>query len=835
MTVFAQLSGHKKLLSGVDSFYMAPDSTEIPISTDNWEPEGRTDFYSGGMPSVLHASRDVLQSMSAFHFSAVHFQARGLGSYATDCLINGMDMRDPETGKIPWSAWSALMDVFRKNISVSGPISSTEGLGGVSGLQSFDVRSLAQRDRIQIVSVVSNRQYRQKWSIQLHSLLKKGWRFSAHWVYRYSEKGAAAGTYAKENAWYLAADKALQDGHTFSLLFFGSAGQRAKQSPVLPELKELSGDVYNAYWGYQANRIRNANVISGLQPVLLLQDEHRLGPQSVLTFTIGSILSDQEQTALNWYDAPDPRPDYYRNLPSFQKDSALRQQTAVAYRQDINLRQINWERLYAINRQAAGWSASFGIPGQLRAHYILEARHRRTLHTNMAVRFHTVTAKGLTIAAGLSANWYRSRYFKTLDDLLGGDYYLDWNSFAERARPGNRDVLQNDLSYPDRLVKYGATFGYHYRITGRKEDMWVQVDRPGRTVDISCGVSFTRSQFEREGLMRNGLFPYSSYGRSITFRFATYVFKTGLVYKFNGKEYLYLQARTESVPPLPDAVFLSPAISNQVQDIVHTGRLNAMELGFYRNAPGFGWRSSFYYTTLAGGMDVLSFYHDGYGNLVHYAMRDIAERHIGLETGMRLDLSEHWQWQIATAIGRYVYADRIPVTVSADTDAGLWEKTKVYARNYRIGGTPQEAYGTEIHYQSGSGWYGSISASLFRQQWLQFNPFRRTEAALQGVSNDAAIRERILEQTLLPDQFLLDFSGGSSFNLGSPSGKQHTSGKILSLFVSVRNLLNKRDLITGGFEQLRFDINEKNPEKFPPKFFFGQGINYSVHLRLRLF
>ncbi|HVZ24977.1 MAG TPA: hypothetical protein VG842_02925, partial [Sediminibacterium sp.] len=271
MTVLGQSRDDRRLSAKQDSLYMLSDSAELSIPTDNWEPEGKTDFYAAGLPPLLHAGQDVLQAMSAFQFSAVHFQARGLGSYATDCLINGIDMRDPETGRIPWSAWSALMDVFRKSVVVSGPFLATEGFGGVTGLQSFDIRPLAQRDRMQIVQVVSNRQYRNKWSIQWQGLLKKGWRISAHWVYRFSEQGAVPGTYAKENAWYWGADKALSDGHTLSILFFGNAGQRAKQSPALLELRELSAENYNAYWGYQAGRIRNANLVTSLQPVLLLQ------------------------------------------------------------------------------------------------------------------------------------------------------------------------------------------------------------------------------------------------------------------------------------------------------------------------------------------------------------------------------------------------------------------------------------------------------------------------------------------------------------------------------------------------------------------------------------
>jgi hypothetical protein len=38
---------------------------------------------------------------------------------------------------------------------------------------------------------------------------------------------------------------------------------------------------------------------------------------------------------------------------------------------------------------------------------------------------------------------------------------------------------------------------------------------------------------------------------------------------------------------------------------------------------------------------------------------------------------------------------------------------------------------------------------------------------------------------------------------------------------------------TGGFEQLRYDFAERNPEKFAPKYFYGQGRNFYLGLSLK--
>lgn len=35
-----------------------------------------------------------------------------------------------------------------------------------------------------------------------------------------------------------------------------------------------------------------------------------------------------------------------------------------------------------------------------------------------------------------------------------------------------------------------------------------------------------------------------------------------------------------------------------------------------------------------------------------------------------------------------------------------------------------------------------------------------------------------------------------------------------------------KGIVSGGFEQYRFDYQDKNPDKFPSKYYYLQGFNY---------
>ena len=53
---------------------------------------------------------------------------------------------------------------------------------------------------------------------------------------------------------------------------------------------------------------------------------------------------------LDWNDAFDPRPDYYQKLPSFIEYAPTKDSIASLWKSDESVRQINWTRMYQVNR-----------------------------------------------------------------------------------------------------------------------------------------------------------------------------------------------------------------------------------------------------------------------------------------------------------------------------------------------------------------------------------------------------------------------------------------------------------------------------------------------------
>ncbi|MFY8004952.1 MAG: TonB-dependent receptor, partial [Chitinophagaceae bacterium] len=87
---------------------------------------------------------------------------------------------------------------------------------------------------------------------------------------------------------------------------------------------------------------RNANVARTNQPEAILTKEYRFNNRTVLTSAVGFSKGDRSTSGIDWYNAPDPRPDYYRYLPSYQTNPEYKAMVTDAIRNDINLRQVNW-------------------------------------------------------------------------------------------------------------------------------------------------------------------------------------------------------------------------------------------------------------------------------------------------------------------------------------------------------------------------------------------------------------------------------------------------------------------------------------------------------------
>ena len=808
------------------------------------------DGASQSVSSILTAGRDPYYSAASFNFGAVRFRIRGYENDHFSTFLNGIPMDNLDNGFTPFGLWGGLNDVMRNRDAVWGLRNNTFAFGDIGGNTSIDARASKQRAQTSISYAASNRNYNNRMMVT-HStgLSKNGWAFSFSGSRRWAEEGYVPGTYYEGWGYFAGVDKRINQNHLLSLVVFGAPTENGRQGAAVQEMIDLAGtNFYNPNWGYQNGRKRNASIGRTHQPVGILTHEFRINNNTNLMTAVGYSFGNRSVTALDWYNAADPRPDYYRYLPSYTStwasvtDPAQGQMLYDLMKSDINYRQINWQRLYDVNRASfASIQDANGTPGNtvsgLRSRYIIENRIINTNRLNANSVINTRFSEKIEFTAGASFQAQNNHYYKEVEDLLGGDFYVNVNQFAERDFPVDNVANQFDMDTPNRILHVGDKFGYDYNINISRLGGWAQGVFKFSKVDLFLAGAISQTSFYRKGNTRIGLFPNDSYGKGQTNDFTNYGGKAGVTYKIDGRNYLFAHGSYQTRAPYFENVYVSPRTRNTQQNNIESETIQTVEAGYIMNSPRFKIRLGGYYTTFEDGMDVMSFYHDTYQNFVNYAINGIDKVHFGGEFGIEAKISQTLTLNAAAAVGRYYYDSRQNAVITVDNSSSVLGQQIIYAENFRVPSTPMEAYSLGINYRSPKFWFVSLTGNYFDESYLSINPIRRTWEALQFVQNDKAGYDEIFNQTKFESNYTVDFFGGYSWKLPRDF-EINRKATFLVFNVGVNNLLNNKDIITGGYEQLRFDAQTSSSDpvqagKFPPRLFYAYGLNFFASATLR--
>ena len=270
-------------------------------------------------PTILFGSNDVFDNIAGYNFSAVRFNARGYDSETQDVYLAGVKMNDAITGYSPFSLWSGLNEAMRSKETVSGAEVSDFGFGGYNGVTNIFGNATNVRKGWRGSVLTNSSLYRLRLMGSYASGMQdNGWSYAFNVSARLGGNDWIDGVYYRSFAYYAAVDKKFNDVHQLGFVIFGTPGQRGAQNASTQEVYDLVGsNMYNSNWGYQNGKVRNTRVRKTHEPVAFLKYDFTPSDAFNASATVLYRFGKNGYTALDWYDAQDPRPDYYRNLPSY--------------------------------------------------------------------------------------------------------------------------------------------------------------------------------------------------------------------------------------------------------------------------------------------------------------------------------------------------------------------------------------------------------------------------------------------------------------------------------------------------------------------------------------
>ena len=804
----------------------------ITLSDEDLEQETDNQNISG----ILSASRDVFVSAAAFTFGPMRFRIRGYDSENTELIFNGVPMNDLESGRLFWSAWGGLNDVTRNRDTDVGLFEIPYTFGGVGGATSVDTRASMQRKQVRLSASVSNRSYQYRlMGTYSTGMMSNGWAISASASRRWADEGYIEGTFYDGYSYFLSVDRKLGDNHMLNFTGFGAPTRRGRSAASTQEMYDIAGsNYYNPNWGYQNGEKRNARVAEQHQPIFILRHDWTLTNKATITTAVSYQTGRNGSTALDWFDAPDPRPDYYRYLPSFFERNDEDQAASIITErlQDENNRQLNWAEMYEANELSSltdkfDYLLGEGAPAGKWSQYIIEDRRYDNTRANFYSNYQHAINENFALHAGLSYQYQKVENFREVVDLLGGDFYVNVDRFAIRDSISNLDAQQNNLENPSEILRVGDRLGHDYETHVQKGNAWVQGLFTLRKVDFFLGASLTNTRFWRQGNFRNGRFPDNSFGKSEVQNFTNYAAKGGLTYKINGRNYLYANGMYQTRAPFYRNAYISPRTRDQLLPNLTDETIYGGEAGYIVRAPKIKARFTGYYTQFQDQVRVLRFYSDFSRAFGNYILSGVDKQHLGAEVAIEAKISPRFTLSGVAAIGEYQYNSRQTGNIFLDNVEDLSRDTEdftIYTKNLHIAGMPQRAYTFGINYNDPKYWFANLNFNYFDRVWIDFSPERRIAENLIGIDPASDQYRSIVEQELSNSAFTLDFFGGKSFKFGR---------NFLYLNLGVSNILDKQDFRTGGFEQLRFDARDRDVNAFPSRYYYSFGRNYFFNISYR--
>ena len=461
-----------------------------------------------------------------------------------------------------------------------------------------------------------------------------------------------------------------------------------------------------------------------------------------------------------------------------------------------------------------------------------------------------------------------------MDDLLGGEYFYNMDSFAERDYAAFPYMTQNDLDYwlangKVQKIRVGDKYGYDYYANVRKWNGWLSGKLNVGNFEMALGGRVGQTAFWRQGLNRKGLFPgvdnegkpiyidgrevttydengdpITSYGKSKVAKFLTCAGKVNLNYVLPGGHRFYANAGYFNDAPTFSQSFMSPRTRNQLAPELTTVKTLTGDINYQVSSNGYNFRITGYYTDIMDQAKVMSFYDDGQNSFTNFALTGIDERHVGMEMGWKIPTDiPNLALQGVIAYGEYYYTSNPKMYQTIDNNASIVEGTYgvvvpywkshpdvdgTIVRHY-VESTPQLAVSLGLNW-NWNYWFVDADIDYFGHSYLSMNPLYRTDYATAGPDREVTPFEvsYMCEQEKFNPAWLLNFSVGKSWYI------QRTYQ--LGFSLNAKNLLNNTWVKTGGYEQTRIVKNTVAKEmfyRFDSKYFYMSGFNYMLNIYFR--
>ena len=781
--------------------------------------------------TIVNSNSNIYANEVGYLWSPVRFRYRAFNQKYNDVYINGALMNDAESGQFRYSQVGGLNNQTRSG-EYSLPFEANNfSMPSMGGANNYNFRPSAMPIGNKAALSVANRNYTLRGMYSYSSGLNdKGWAVAAALTYRWADRGYVEGTFYNSLSYFLGVEK-VTGNHSISFVTWGNPTERASQGASTDEMYWIANDrYYNPYWGYQNGKKRNSRVINDFAPTALLTWDWKINDDMKLTTSLTGKYSMYKSTKLNYNNSDNPQPDYWKVLPSSyfnvwnEDDNSYRTESAWdAWNNAYNWlslskvnRQIDFDRLYAANVSASQQGAD--------AMYYIQAKHNNQLDFKLSSTLDMKLDDRQKLVMGMNLGTTKGMHYQTMDDMLGATQFHNINYYALGKYDINSEQVQYDLNNPNAKVGDGDRFGYDYNLLVDRADFWTTYSATLSRMHAFVSARVGGTQMQRDGKMRNGLAKDNSYGKSGTARFLDGGGKIGLSFNLGMGNIIQLGAGYELRTPTAYTAFASPEINNDFVANLKNEKVLSAELGYSLNTSWVRANVNAYYSRIKDATEWQCFYFDNANSFSYVSLTGVEKEYYGVEYGLKFKITSAFSIQAVGTVSEAKYANDANVRYMLST-SGDYGNDICHLKGVREASTPLLAQSLTLSY-SNKGWFIDLTGNYYDHIYLSPSVYYRYDEICEHDNDGNAI---------VPDQL----EGNGGFMLDASIGKLIRLKKgQLSINLTLTNILNNRDICTGGYEQSRDNLTSSGNSRgyvfsMNPKKFYAYGTNGMLNFTYR--
>ncbi|PTM07792.1 MAG: TonB-dependent receptor [Bacteroidetes bacterium] len=702
-------------------------------------------------PEILKSTPGVYATRAGGGYGDGRVNLRGFDSNNIAVMINGVPVNDMENGRVYWSNWAGLGDVTSTMQVQRGLGASKVAVASVGGTINIITKTTDAVQGGNVMTSIANDGYLKYGMTYSTGLSDNGFAATVS-ASKISGDGYVDGTEFSGYNYFLSLTQQINDAHRISFTAFGAQqehGQRFNRSTI-DELKDTDSGPQKANrdWGYKNGEVYHQSFNFYHKPQMSLNHFWKINENSALSTAVYAS-----------FGSGGGRRDEGSKIGSNE------------YRIGTSgLQPIDFDRVVAEN-QASGVNGSSDI--------ISSSRNSHEWYGVLSTYKNKINDK-LTISGGLDARSYVGSHWYQVDDLLGGQFFLDNESdtyaFGKPLKVGDK----YNKDYDGVVARYGLFGQAEYQVN--------------ESLNLFMAADVSNSNYKQKEYMNNTIVGSRE---SEAVNFVGYGIKGGGNYNLDMKNNVFVNVGYFSKAPFLDNVFLDEDGIIPNAEAVNEKVFSA-ELGYGFRSEKLSANVNVYYTQW---LDKAFGGSIGTGeNLFFYNLQGIDALHQGVEIDFRYKATDEltltgmaslgdWQWKSnVSAIIRNQAGDEVDVV-------------EVFAKDLKVGDAAQTTFAVGADYQLAQKSNIYIDYNFAGDNYASYDVTNRGSNDLPNVWQ-------------LPDFGIFDIGLRHSFEMGAFEA---------TLIGKVNNAFNTEYVS---------DANDLDGTASTAQVYFGPGRTYSVGLKV---